>query len=472
MSTRSRRRAADAAQAAIDATAAVTGALEPTGGLRVLFLGDTAGTGFGTVTRDLATAMVRRGMDVRVVSMNEDAGFAVDPAWPPELRPRTVMLGIPDGWVGIKRDGGAAAYGVVRRAMGLFTGDTIPGWKPDCVLVTGDPASLEGSPWRELVPREIPVWNYVPIEGVDLPPIWKQEVWDWARPIAMTEFGADQIAKIMPDRPPVVYHGIDPESFWKVSPTRPLAMRGKTKKGVVTRMLRTKAECRDYLGWPPNATIMFRADRVMPRKTYPAMFRGLAPVLAKHPECLMVIHAKTIDRGGSLWHEKSKYPEFIANRIAFTGYHDRIGGIPRPLLMAMYNASDLYISTSAEGFGLTIAESLACGVPAVGLDYSSVPEVIGNAGVVVDATLIDNIYSYFWAMPRGDALTTAVEALVSDKAELARLGALGPTQVARFDWSVAAERMETILSGGTPTTDTPAPPPERRLAALGLVGAR
>ena len=74
--------------------------LEPTGGRRVLFLGDTAGTGFGTVTRDLGLAMVRRGMDVRILSMNEDAGFTTDPGWPAELKPRTVMLGLADGWLG------------------------------------------------------------------------------------------------------------------------------------------------------------------------------------------------------------------------------------------------------------------------------------------------------------------------------------------------------------------------------------
>lgn len=442
----------------------------PSGGLRVLFLGDTAGTGFGTVTRDLGAAMAKAGIDVRILSINESANTQIDPAWPESLRARTILLGVPDGWVGLRREGGKAAYEAVLRAVGIFRGETVPGWTPEVVLAVGDPSSLEGSPWLELMPMDIPAYNYVPIEGIDLPPLWKQ-LWDRFSPIAMTDFGAAQIEAIMGTRPPVVYHGIDPESFWQVSPSRPLVMTGTRKGQKVTHFLRSKTDCRDYLGWPANATILFRSDRVMPRKTYPAMFRGLAPVLAKHPEVLMVIHAKTIDQGGSLWHEKSKYPEIIQSRIAFTGYHDRIGGVPRPLLMAMYNASDLYISTGAEGFGLTIAESLACGTAAVGLDYSSVPEVIGPAGVLLPSTLIDNVYSYFWAMPKGDALTTAVEALVSDKNELARLGRLGPSHVAQFDWHQAAERMDTILSGQTPRAPE-GPSLERRAAALGLVGVR
>ena len=67
---------------------------------RILFLGDTAGTGFGTVTRDLAAALVRRGEDVYILSMNEDAGLQTDPGWPEELRQRVVLLGQADGWTG------------------------------------------------------------------------------------------------------------------------------------------------------------------------------------------------------------------------------------------------------------------------------------------------------------------------------------------------------------------------------------
>lgn len=445
------------------------------GGKRVLFLGDTAGTGFGTVTRDLGVAMVKAGLDVRILSLNEDAGTHIDPDWPEVLRSRTVAMGVKDGWLGIQRNGGQGAFEVIRRALGLFTGDTIPGWVPEVVLATGDPTSLEGSPWEQIMPKTLPAYNYCPIEGIDLPPLWK-EMWKRWRPIAMTEFGADQIEAVEHVRPPVVYHGIDPESFWQVSAQRPLVLRGRGKNGPTTHLLRSKDDCRAFLGWPRTATILFRADRHMPRKNYPAMFRAVAPVLARHPDTIMVIHCKTIDRGGSLWHEKSKYPTFIQERIAFTGYHDKeeYQGVPRPLLMAMYNAADVYVSTSAEGFGLTVAESLACGTPAVALGYSSLPEVVGPAGIIVNEyALQDNIYSYFWAMPKGEGFTNAVEALVSDREERVRLGRLGPPQVARFDWNIAAERFKAIFEGGTPApVDAEVPSVGRRMAALGLVGVR
>lgn len=438
--------------------------LPPTGGYRLLVLGDTAGTGFGTVTRDLSRAMVRRGLDVRILSMNEDAGFMIDPAWPRELVNRTMLLGTPSGWAGMS---GPEAAELVQRALGIFTGQSIPSWLPEAVLIIGDHASVEGSPWLKLIPEQLPVYNYVPIEGVDLPPSWAK-LWQRAKPVAMTRFGADEIAKLGLPRPPVVYHGVDPEAFHPATPSTPLSI--KLRDGI--KLLRSKADCRRFLGWPEDAVIMFRADRLMPRKAYPAMFRSLAPVLARHPKLVMYLHCRSVDQGGNLWHESSKYPDFIRSRMGLTGFHDREGGVPRELLTVMYNAADIYISTSAEGFGLTVAEALACGTPAVALGYSSLPEVVGPAGILVNEyALIDNIYSYFWAIPKGDGYSEAVEKLVVDAELRRRLGSLGPAHVAQFSWEVAAEQFEAILAGA----EAPAPKPVplgRRLAALGMLEAR
>lgn len=434
---------------------------------RILLLGDTAGTGFGTVTRDLASALVKRGEDVRIVSMNEDASTHADPNLPRNLVDRLVVLGHEDGWLaaGAMTGGGQAIRdAIVARARGVFTGATVPGWVPEGVVIVGDVASLKLSPWPALLPEGLPAWNYVPIEGIDLPRRWAH-VWARIKPVAMCEFGADQIQQVMGERPPVVYHGVDPSAFWPVSQARPLVIRIDRNRVV---KITNRTEARQFLGWPLTATILFRADRHMPRKNYASMLRCVAPVLARHRDVLMIWHCRTVDHGGDLMDESSKYPDPIAARLASTGFHDTVGGVDRKILCAMYNAADLYLSTSAEGFGLTIAESLACGVPVVGLQYSSVPEVIGPAGVTVPVLLQDNPYSYFWAAPREREYTEAVERLVTDRSERQRLGALGPGHVARFSWEAAAEQFGAIVAGA----EAPAPPPvplDRRLAALGLV---
>jgi glycosyltransferase involved in cell wall biosynthesis len=81
------------------------------------------------------------------------------------------------------------------------------------------------------------------------------------------------------------------------------------------------------------------------------------------------------------------------------------------------------------------------------MDYSSVPEVIGKAGIVVPpAGLIDNIYSHFWAGVREDLFGQAVERLVRSRRLRREMGNLGPIHVgALFRWDRAAEQFVDII---------------------------
>ena len=395
---------------------------------RILFLGDSAGTGFGTVTKDLGTALLKRGDEVRFLSLNEQIEELEEP-----FVGRTAVLGLPDGWL--------AAKDVVGQIEGMFTGGLFTdGWVPQVALVLGDMGSLKVSPVVKLIPPGFPAFHYVPIEGVWLPPAWA-DVWKRLEPIAVSNFGADEIAKVTGRRPPVVYHGVNTDDFFPVSPTHRIVLR--TKDGLIS--LRSKADCRRFLGWPQDAFIMFRADRHMPRKDYPALFRAVAPVLQKHPDALLIAHARVYDQGGDFSDDVSHFGP-LAQRMVFSGVG---GSADRKLLAAMYGGADLYVSNSAEGFGLTIAESLACGTPAVGLDYASVPEVIGPAGVLVPVgNLVDNIYGHFWAHVHEGAMTEAIEKLYADRAGLALLGMKGPAHVREhFSWPKAGEQIGELLGG-------------------------
>jgi glycosyltransferase involved in cell wall biosynthesis len=122
-------------------------------------------------------------------------------------------------------------------------------------------------------------------------------------------------------------------------------------------------------------------------------------------------------------------------------------GIARDGLCSLYNAADIYLSSSAEGFGLTIAEAIACGVPAIGLDYSAVPEVIGPAGKLVPVGgLYDNEYDHFWAVPDEGAYTAAVEELLTRPTHRTKLGRRGPRHVAEhFRWDAAAADFASLI---------------------------
>jgi glycosyltransferase involved in cell wall biosynthesis len=404
---------------------------------RILMFGDQAGTGFGTVTRDLGSALLAQGDDVRFVSINED-----DKPPTAEIGRRTFQVGARDGYLAIPDDD-AAAVAMLARMDGLISGPTwadhpLGPWAPEAVIVLGDFHAVRRMPEMFPAVRTVPCFHYVPVEGVDLPPSWA-DFWRIVQPVAMSQFGVDEIRRATGIDAPLVYHGVDASAFWPVSAARPIRLAGK--------VLRSREECKTYFGGRPDSTWLFRADRHMPRKMYARLLRSLAPVLAGHRDLFFLYHCGTSDQGGNLADTISKYPAPIASRFLSTRFHDEDGGAPREILNALYNAADIYVTNSAEGFGLTIAEALACGVPVVGARYSSVTEVIGPAGITVpEGYLVDNPYDHAWWAADERAFGLAVERLVSNVAERRTLGAKGPYHVAEhFRWDVAAQRFGAII---------------------------
>jgi glycosyltransferase involved in cell wall biosynthesis len=343
----------------------------------------------------------------------------------------------PDGHLHLAQVGGI---------IGLLNGEAwADGWKPQAAILLGDFLAAKMVVMADDATiaafRSVPTFHYVPIEGVDLPPSWGQ-LWRIVHPVAMTNFGADQIAGIMPDleRPPFVYHGVDGSQFHPVSADRPIYLEDGRK-------LRSKEACRKVFGADPAMRWVLRTDRHMPRKRYNSYLRSMLPVMAERPDVLLVIHCRAWDQGGNLDDTLSKYPEWFRRRVILTRFHERNGGATRNVLTALYNAADVYASNSAEGFGLTIAEAIACGTPAVGVNYSAVPEVIGPAGVVVnEGGLVDNEYDHFWWAADEQAFGAAVGSLLDDEVARRRYAKAGPAHVeGMFSWKGAALQFAGLI---------------------------
>lgn len=420
---------------------------------RIQLFGDLAATGFGTVTSDLGKALLDRGEDVRFVSLNESQGELPEP-----FASRTFNVGDASGWI-FSPTTEAEAVIMQGRIIGLFSGASWPdGWQPDVAIILGDFEAVRQGVMPEAIEQaRIPILHYCPIEGVDLPPRWAA-FWRKVQPVAMSEFGATQIERITGVRPPMVYHGVDTDTFYPVSEQRPIVMPLKHEMVV----LKSKNDCKRFWGGDAQRTWLFRSDRHMPRKRYPSLMRAIAPVMMANPDLDFVYHCRTSDQGGNLEDAKSKFRPDLAKRMMSTGLNDAFGGVDRRALNALYNAADVYVSVSAEGFGLTIAEAMACGVPAVGLGYSSVPEVIGatvpaewtepyveGAGgyIVRPGGLVDNPYDHFWASVDEAAFGKAVEHLVTHKKRRRELGFLATAHIARsFSWATAAEQFSALCA--------------------------
>jgi glycosyltransferase involved in cell wall biosynthesis len=95
-------------------------------------------------------------------------------------------------------------------------------------------------------------------------------------------------------------------------------------------------------------------------------------------------------------------------------------------LPALYNLAEAFIYPSLyEGFGLPVAEALACGTPVVTSRLASLPEVAGDAAILVD--------------PFDSAAIAAGIQQALDAGEHFR--AAGPAQVSRFRWEAAAQSL-------------------------------
>lgn len=95
---------------------------------------------------------------------------------------------------------------------------------------------------------------------------------------------------------------------------------------------------------------------------------------------------------------------------------------------AVYRGAVCFVWPSRyEGFGLPVLEAMSCGIPVIGSDTSSTPEVVGDAGILVSP---DNV--------RG--MAGAIIALVDESALRKRLSERAVRQAARFSWEETAQK--------------------------------
>lgn len=125
--------------------------------------------------------------------------------------------------------------------------------------------------------------------------------------------------------------------------------------------------------------------------------------------------------------EIEKLPPNIRQDIILPGY------IPQEKYVDLLKNSDLlFFCTLFEGFGLPPLEAMACGVPVVASDRSSVPEVVGKAGILVDPT-------------KPFDMTVALSRVINDTATRKALISKGLARASLFSWRKTAEKTLALL---------------------------
>lgn len=111
----------------------------------------------------------------------------------------------------------------------------------------------------------------------------------------------------------------------------------------------------------------------------------------------------------------------LENEVIFTGY------IPTEHLPYLYNIADLFVYPSLyEGFGLPPLEAMACGTPVITSNTSSLPEVVGEGGIMINPRDID-------------ALTEAIHKVLNDEELRKELSKKGLQRAKKFNWKKTAK---------------------------------
>ena len=150
-----------------------------------------------------------------------------------------------------------------------------------------------------------------------------------------------------------------------------------------------------------------------PRKNLPRLLAAFGEVTDELPDHFLVV-AGPVGWGPTL------RPTWDSVRVKLAG------PVGDPVLRALYRTAEgLAYPSLYEGFGLPVVEAMAHGLPVLTSDRSSLPEVAGDAAVLVDP------------LDRG-AIAKGLVRLVTDSALRRRLADAGPRRAARFTWPATA----------------------------------
>ncbi len=134
----------------------------------------------------------------------------------------------------------------------------------------------------------------------------------------------------------------------------------------------------------------------------------------------------TLVLAGTIIQGRTDFPQQVErlglqDRVRFLGY------ILEPDLLGLYHGAEVFVYPSFyEGFGLPVLEALACGTPVITYNAASLPEVVGEAGILLDPP---------WT---AETLAEAIGRLLHDEALRLKLRHKGFEQAKRFNWAETA----------------------------------
>jgi glycosyltransferase involved in cell wall biosynthesis len=178
-----------------------------------------------------------------------------------------------------------------------------------------------------------------------------------------------------------------------------------------------KAQVRDRHG--VDGPFILFVSTIEPRKNVPTLLRAVWQLLECYKEDVRLVLA-----GGRGWLSEDAFS--VVEELNLNSRVHFVGRVSSQDLLHLYNAAELLAHPAFyEGFGLPPLEAMACGLPVIVSNVASLPEVVGDAGLLVDPHDVDELTVGLWRILNDDELRQEMQVK-------------GLRRAKRFSWERAA----------------------------------
>lgn len=364
-------------------------------------------SGFGRIADEIALRLQQRGWQIHAASV------AYDGLLPPQYNGQPLPFHVAP----LNRAGDWVSQVT---AM-------IAAIEPDVILVGQD------FPFSQMLRAANIDWSHygfvvlTPVDGAPIFQPWVEVMQQADAGLTISQFGVDAFAEqgcqVTLCRP-----GVDGNTFYKMRDEERLALRAKLGLGAEHFIVGTMAQNQG-------------------RKSYGAMLRAFFEVAKRHPNARYLIDTSPTSPAG--WDIPALCQMYGWDRSKLIFAHEaQAAGLMH--LRERYNVLDAHMVIShREGYGLPLAEAMACGVPSIALDYCSGTEICGEGrGVLVKCSETWDISTWGGAKDKfADQadLVTQLERLIKEPGMRSLIAEKGMQWSRQQTWDQAADAAQGVL---------------------------
>jgi glycosyltransferase involved in cell wall biosynthesis len=309
---------------------------------------------------------------------------------------------------------------------------------PDAVHIIGDPATVTSWLLKKSL-YKLPITVYMPVEGAPLNQQWVDVLSQTPNLniITCSNYGVE-ILRAAGLTAKMAYHGVS-------SDFAPMSADERDAK-------------RYAVGWNDKFVIMCVAQNVE-RKQWGRLFEAVSILSKKYKDVILYAHTVPFNNYYLGGHNLPRLAVEmgISDRVFFPQDHKRhndaieLRGVDKPGLIDLYNMADVFVLPSqVEGFGLPLAEAMACGLPVMHTNYGAGAEVIGNAGVKVQVNdwTINKSHSRYANLSH-DVLAEEISRVRKSAERSLIMSKKGIEQAKKFKWDDYQSYLREAFNGST-----------------------